>query len=130
MRDYPTSYGNCCRSNDEFSMEDQADQGVGRGSGGPPYYFAVPGATKKSQTCIFILPSVYSTTAYSPGSSGLEGQILYTRSPTCFPKVSTRSGSSTFSLATGTMVTFSTTRLPLCGPRRTIPKRSSSESRM
>src|SRR5258708_39416738 len=112
MRDYPTSYGNCCRSNDEFSMEDQADQGVGRGSGGPPYYFAVPGATKKSQTCMFILPSVYSTTAYSPGSSGLEGQILYTREPTCFRKASTSAGSPTFSFATRTIVPFSTPGLP------------------
>ena len=39
-------------------------------------YFAVPGATKKSHTCMFTLPSVYSTTAYSPGSSGFCGPDL------------------------------------------------------
>ncbi len=31
---------------------------------------------KKSQTCILIFSSEYSTTAYSPGSSGFCGQIL------------------------------------------------------
>src|SRR5260370_15994758 len=38
---------------------------------GLPHHFSVPGATKKSHACIFILPSAYSTTAYSPGSNGL-----------------------------------------------------------
>src|SRR5947207_918354 len=61
-------------------------------------HLPLAGLYAKSQTCMLALPSVYSTTAYSPGSSGLVGQIRYTSCPTCLRKISTRSGSSTISL--------------------------------
>src|SRR5580765_3198026 len=58
----------------------------------------------KSQICMFILPSEYCMTAYSPGSIGFLGQILYSPSSSCFWKFSTRMGPSTTSLVTGMKV--------------------------
>src|SRR4051794_36317565 len=72
------------------------------------FHFAL---TAKSQICMFILPSVNSTTAYSPGRKGCFGQILYSPPGViCFWKTSTVDRSSTTSLVIGTVVSSSTTR--------------------
>src|ERR1019366_6148473 len=82
----------------------------------------------KSQTWMLSLSSVYSTTAYSPGSSFSLGQILYSPLASSFFRISTMVGSSTVSFTTGSVVTFSTMRTAPLTVSLAMPKRSSSES--